>query len=162
MTHGRLAFTAVLLAGGLAGCGAAPAPATPPPPVKPVVTPAAPVAPLAVTPASTAIPEAPALPVPPPVSDYEPKGRRDPFEMLQTRQGATGLTVASTKLTGIIHGATALALVETADGIGFILKTGDTLGDGRLVEIGGDSVVFAVSARPGSTTNRVVLRLATN
>jgi hypothetical protein len=52
-----------------------------------------------------------------------------------------------------------MALVETADGLGYILKPGDTLGDGRLVQVGQDSVVFSVAARRGSTTNRVVLRL---
>jgi hypothetical protein len=77
---------------------------------------------------------------------YEPKGRRDP----------------SAKLTGIVRRANgaALALVETADGLGYILKAGDTLGDGRLVEIGPNNVVFRVPERPGSLTNRVVLSLA--
>ena len=56
-------------------------------------------------------------------------------------------------------GANALALVETSDGIGYILKTGDTLADGRLVEISANTVVFAIAPKPGSTTNKVVLRL---
>lgn len=101
-------------------------------------------------------------PVAPPAQSYEAKGRRDPFETLETREGTGGLNVASTKLTGIVRGQSTLALVETVDGIGYILKPGDTLGDGRLVEIGADSVVFTVTPKPGSTTNRVVLRLATN
>ena len=55
-----------------------------------------------------------------------------------------------------------LALVEAPDGIGYILKPGDTLGDGRLLEIGSDSVVFLVAPKTGAPSNRVVLRLATN
>ena len=74
-----------------------------------------------------------------------------------------GLTVAATRLTGIIRSnRSALALVEAPDGIGYILKPGDTLGDGRLLEIGSDSVVFAVAAKAGAPSNRVVLKLATN
>ena len=65
--------------------------------------------------------------------------------------GPKGLEVATTKLTGIVRGAgTTLALVEAPDGIGYILKPGDTLGDGRVVEIGADTVIFAVAAKPGS------------
>ena len=39
---------------------------------------------------------------------------------------------------------------------------GDTLGDGRLVEIGADNVVFAVATKAGAPPNRVVLKLAAN
>jgi hypothetical protein len=96
-------------------------------------------------------------------ASYEAKGRRDPFVPLDLTGGPKGLEVATTKLTGIVRGArTTLALVEAQDGIGYILKPGDTLGDGRLVEIGADTVVFAVAAKPGSQTNRVVLKLAVN
>jgi hypothetical protein len=96
-------------------------------------------------------------------ASYEPKGRRDPFVALDLSAGPKGLDVATTKLTGIVRSAmTTLALVETQEGIGYILKPGDTLGDGRLVEIGADNVVFAVGAKPGSPTNRVVLKLAAN
>jgi hypothetical protein len=97
------------------------------------------------------------------VPKYESKGRRDPFETLEVREGAGGLTVASTRLTGIVRSnRVALALIEAPDGIGYILKPGDTLGDGRLLEIGSDSVVFVVTAKAGAPNNRVVLRLATN
>jgi hypothetical protein len=93
---------------------------------------------------------------------YDPKGRRDPFIALDLTGGPKGLEVSTTKLTGIVRSArTTLALVETQEGIGYILKPGDTLGDGRLMEIGADNVVFAV-AKPGSPTNRVVLKLAAN
>jgi Tfp pilus assembly protein PilP len=94
---------------------------------------------------------------------YDRKGRRDPFDVLEVRQGAKGVTVSSAKLTGIVRGeGSPLALVETPEGLGYILKTGDTLGDGRLLEIGQDTVVFGVVPTPGENANRVVLRLATN
>jgi hypothetical protein len=97
------------------------------------------------------------------VPKYDPQGRRDPFETLEVREGSGGLTVAATRLTGIVRSnRSALALVEAPDGIGYILKPGDTLGDGRLLEIGSDSVVFVVSPKTGAPSNRVVLRLATN
>ena len=97
------------------------------------------------------------------VPKYDAKGRRDPFETLEVREGSGGLTVAATRLTGIVRSnRSALALVEAPDGIGYILKPGDTLGDGRLLEIGSDSVVFVVAPKSGAPSNRVVLRLATN
>jgi hypothetical protein len=108
---------------------------------------------------TTAVAKAEAEP-PAPVK-WDPRGRRDPFEPPASLEGAAGMTVASAKLTGIVRGnGNSLALVETSDGLGYILKPGDTLADGRLVEIGASSVVFSVVPRPGSTSNRVVLRLA--
>ena len=67
---------------------------------------------------------------------YDARGRRDPFDNLELQlqqkdkeKGRTsGFTVASTKLTGIVRGESLLALVETPDGVGYILKPGDTLG----------------------------------
>jgi hypothetical protein len=128
-------------------------------------TPGAPSASVPSTPGAEAprlVPATPELPTAD-VPDYEVRGRRDPFAMLDVVSGPTGLTVASTRLTGIIRsGQSALALLETSDGIGYILKPGDTLGDGRLVEVSADTAVFAVAARPGAPVNRVVLRLAAN
>jgi hypothetical protein len=148
----------------LTACGGSP----PPPPaaaVKPVgAAPAvAPTPPPAATPAAGPLVSAPAVPDAS-GNQYDPKNRRDPFMSLDVTSGPKGLEVATTKLTGIVRGAgTTLALVETQDGIGYILKPGDTLGDGRLVEIGVDNVIFAVGAKPGSpSTNRVVLKLAAN
>ena len=156
----------------LAACGGSP----PPPPQAMAPKPVAAI-PAAVTPkpaataptpgqAASGAPPAlvtiPAVPTPTGPA-YDPKGRRDPFVVLDVTGGARGLEVSTTKLTGIVRNArSALALVETSDGIGYILKPGDTLGDGRLMEIGADNVVFAVSAKPGSTSNRVVLKLAAN
>jgi hypothetical protein len=152
----------------LTACGGSP----PPPPQAAAPKPAAP-APAAPKPAAPAPAAAPAgqpaplvaLPNVPQATGatYDPKGRRDPFVSPEVTSGPKGLEVASTKLTGIVRSArTTLALVETPDGIGYILKPGDTLGDGRLMEIGADNVVFAVAAKPGSTSNRVVLKLAAN
>lgn len=97
----------------------------------------------------------------PPVQVYDAKGRRDPFDTQQDARDATKtLNVATAKLTGILRGQRAtLALVETPDGLGYILRLGDTLGDGRLVEIGLDNVVFSIAPRPGVITDRVVLKL---
>ena len=91
---------------------------------------------------------------------YEAKGRRDPFAPLEILEGAKTATVAAAKLRGVIRSRTGpVALVDTADGVGYILKPGDTLADGRLIEIGQDSVVFAIVPRPGAATNRVTLTL---
>jgi len=145
----------------LGACGSS---APPPPPPKPLAAPSQAPMPGAPTPgapaaAAEAVPPDPSAAVP----KYQSGGRRDPFETLEVREGSGGLTVAATRLTGIIRSnRSALALVEAPDGIGYILKPGDTLGDGRLLEIGSDSVVFAVAAKAGAPSNRVVLKLATN
>ena len=94
---------------------------------------------------------------------YDARGRRDPFESLESRLGSDRSSVTTAKLTGVIQsGGTALALVETSDGIGYILKPGDTLADGRLLEVGLGTAVFSIAPKPGSTTNRVVLKLASD
>lgn len=149
--------TSIGLATALAACGG-----SPPPPLaqapKPPVAAAPPVATAAKPPLVPAVPE----PAGPEIPKYEIKGRRDPFETLEVKEGA-GSIMTSARLTGIVRSARAtLALVETPEGLGYILKPGDTLGDGRLLEIGSDSVVFQVPPKPGSPTNRVVLKLATN
>jgi hypothetical protein len=151
----------------LTACGGSP----PPPPAavaKPVAAipasaPAQPPAPTSATPGAAPLVASPAMPDAD-GNQYDPKNRRDPFTSLEVTGGPKGLEVATAKLTGIVRGAgTTLALVETQDGIGYILKPGDTLGDGRVVEIGPDNVIFAVAAKPGSpSANRVVLKLAAN
>jgi hypothetical protein len=93
---------------------------------------------------------------------YDPKNRRDPFQSLEVQAKETasaGTLISSSKLTGIVRGQTTFVLVETPEGVGYIMKPGDTLGDGRLVEIGQDNAVFAVASKPGSTSNRVVLTI---
>ena len=125
--------------------------------------PSAPPKPPAASTQPAAAPETPPAEVVVARPKYDPRGRRDPFETLEVREGSGGLTVAATRLTGIVRSnRVALALVEAPDGIGYILKPGDTLGDGRLLEIGSDSVVFVVAPKTGAPSNRVVLRLATN
>jgi len=145
------------------GAVSTPGAQTPGAPTAAVSTPGAPtpgaLTPGALTVAGENVPPDPSAAVP----KYQSRGRRDPFETLEVREGSGGLTVAATRLTGIIRSnRSALALIEAPDGIGYILKPGDTLGDGRLLEIGSDSVVFAVAAKAGAPGNRVVLKLATN
>jgi Tfp pilus assembly protein PilP len=148
----RVMLSSIGLATLLGACGSSQP--TPPPPKPTAAKPAT---------APTAQPAAPAPEEKTAVPKYDPRGRRDPFETLEVREGTGGLTVASTKLTGIVRSnRAALALVEAPDGIGYILKPGDTLGDGRLLEIGSDSVVFTVTSKAGAPSNRVVLKLATN
>jgi len=107
------------------------------------------------SPAQGAVPAAPAAGA----ITYERKGRRDPFEPVQAVQpGMSSPVIAAAQLKGILRGRTPRVVVETPDGLGYILAVGDTLGEGRLIEIQGDSAVFSVSTRVGST-NRVVLRL---
>jgi hypothetical protein len=158
MTERRTAvLTSITVAGLLAGCGGSPPPMPPVAPIPPRPVAAArpaPVAPPIVNPL-----EGTSVDIP----KYEPGGRRDPFEVYQIGEGGGGLTVASTRLTGIVRNArSALALLEAPDGIGYILRPGDTLGDGKLTEIGLDNVVFAVAAKPGVPATRVVLRLLAN
>jgi Tfp pilus assembly protein PilP len=82
---------------------------------------------------------------------------------LEVTGGPKGLTVSSTRLTGIVRSQRGVfALLEGSDGIGYILRPGDTLGDGRLIEIDADSAVFTVVPRPGAPPNRVTLRLKTD
>jgi hypothetical protein len=142
----------------LGACGNPP----PPPPIAVAPIPPRPVA--AATPAQVAPPVV--NPLEGNTSDmpnYEAQGRRDPFEVYEVREGSGGLSVSSTRLTGIVRNARiALALVEAPDGIGYIMRQGDTLGDGTLTDIGLDSVVFAVAAKPGAPATRVVLRLLGN
>lgn len=132
---------------------AAPAPAMPAPAQPGAPSPLV-ASPAAVAAAATAA-SGPAIP------KYAAQGRRDPFESLENRHGSDRSTIAAAKLTGVIHGNTGpLALVETADGIGYILRPGDTIADGRLVEVGFNSAMFSLAPRPGAATNRVVLKLA--
>jgi hypothetical protein len=163
-------LTAIFAVLALSACNRAsgPAPATP---VAPSVTalPASPAAPA--TAARTATADAAGAPmtasaiqtsVAPAAIKYEARGRRDPFAPLAAIEGSKTSTVAAARLRGVIQsGRGPVALVDTSDGVGYILKHGDTLADGRLVEISQDSVVFALAPRPGMGTNRVILKLPT-
>jgi len=133
-----------------------PAPAAPPPAATP--PPSAP-GPAAVAPAPAGVltqaPELPRTPAP----TYDTRGRRDPFEVLETREGAPGTSVNAARLAGVVRSQSGpMALIETPDGLGYILRPGDTLGEGRLLEVLVDSVVFTVPMKHGGTS-RVVLKL---
>lgn len=144
-----VAGTAVAL---LAGCGGG---APPPPPA--AVAPAAPAAP-----ASVVRPKEPDSKALPPIA-YEPKGRRDPFTPIFLGKDNAALSVSSVKLTGVVGGRGGLmALVEAPDGIGYILKPGDALGDGRVTGITPNSVTFAVAARGSQSSSSLTLRLPEN
>jgi hypothetical protein len=138
----------------LAGCGGS----TPPTPA-----PAA-VAPAPATPAPVVRPKEPdsGKATLPPIA-YEPKGRRDPFTPIFLGKDNAALSVSAVKLTGVVGGRGGLmALVEAPDGIGYILKPGDALGDGRVTGITPNSVTFAVSARGSQSASSLTLRLPEN
>ena len=154
MKHGRAGLVVVVgvVATMAAGCGGG----TPPPPA--AGTPAAPAAA-----APVVRPKEPeggkALP---PIA-YEPKGRRDPFTPIFVGKDNVGLSVSAVKLTGVVGGGGGLmALVEAPDGIGYILKPGDALGDGRVTGITPTSVTFAVQARGSQSASSLTLRLPEN
>lgn len=151
------------LIGLLAGCGGPPAP--PPAPPRPAATPAPAAPPRPAPPGQPAAAPPVAMPKEPETKPLEPmayeaKGRRDPFASLATAEGAKGLTVASVKLVGILQGRRErLALVEAPDGLGYILRNGDQIGDGRVMQVGRDSLTFSVTPRPGLPATSVVKRL---
>jgi hypothetical protein len=100
-------------------------------------------------------------PLPPIV--YDPKGRRDPFTPIFLGKDNAAISVSAVKLTGVVGGPGALlALVEAPDGIGYILKPGDALGDGRVTAITPNSVTFAVQARGSQNASSLTLRLPEN
>ncbi|MBI3081159.1 MAG: pilus assembly protein PilP [candidate division NC10 bacterium] len=114
----------------------APAP-TPAPPPRPAQAPAAPKPATAVEPRFT----------------YQPEGRRDPFRNIldarMVEEGADGIDYSSLKVAGIVWQRQGyFALVETADGLGHILRVNDPLGKtGRVRQITAESVVIEVRAK---------------
>jgi hypothetical protein len=142
----------------LSGCGGAP-PSPPPAAAKPAPGEAATTT-AAAKPGPVALPKEPeAGPALPPLS-YDAKGRRDPFVPIVLAKDKPGLSIMTFKLTGVIGSRPPLALVEASDGIGYILKPGDTLGDGRVTEITQSTVTFAVGAKSGQAATTTTLRLA--
>jgi hypothetical protein len=143
----------------LGGCGGGEPPAPPAKLPTPAAAPAAP-APGATGAAAMRPLDPGAGPALPPLA-YDAKNRRDPFSPIALTAEAKGLNVTAAKLVGIIQGRRdTLALVEGADGVGYILKSGDALGNGRVTGITGTTVTFAVSAQPGQGPTTVTLRLA--
>jgi hypothetical protein len=139
----------------LGGCSGTEPPAAPPKPPTPAATPVAPAAPGA----ATVRPLDPgAGRVLPPMA-YDAKGRRDPFTPVSLASESKGINVTAAKLVGIVRAPQGnLALVEGPDGVGYILKNGDGLGNGRVTGITATTVTFAVAAQPGQATT-VTLRL---
>jgi Tfp pilus assembly protein PilP len=155
MMHARTALglvvgTVAVLAAGCGGGSPTPPPAA--------VTTAAPAAP-----APVVRPKEPETKKALPAIAYEPKGRRDPFTPIFLGKDNAGLSVAAVKLSGIVGGRGGLmALVEAPDGIGYILKPGDALGDGRVTGITPSSVTFAVLPRGSQGSTNLTLRLPEN
>ena len=90
---------------------------------------------------------------------YDAKGRHDPFVPVSLAGEAKGVNVTAAKLVGIVRAPQGnMALVEGPDGVGYILKSGDGLGNGRVTGITATTVTFAVAAQPGQATT-VTLRL---
>jgi hypothetical protein len=143
----------------LGACGGGEPPPAPP---KPPVPAAAPVAPPAVGgPGAAAVrPLDPGAGKALPPVAYDGKNRRDPFAPVSLQTEAKGINVTAAKLVGIVEGRQGtLALVEGPDGVGYILKSGDALGNGRVTGITRTTVTFAVSAQPGQGPTTVTLRL---
>jgi len=145
---------AFALAAWLGGCSGAEPPAAPPKP--PAAAPAPPPAP---GPAAVR-PLDPGAGRPLPPMAYDAKGRRDPFAPVALAGEGKGINIAAAKLVGIVLGLNnALALVEGPDGVGYILRAGDGLGNGRVTSITSSTVTFAVGAQPGQGPSTVTLRL---
>jgi hypothetical protein len=149
----------MLIVGALAaGCGAGPSVPvavgnTPPP--QQAVAQSAP-APKSGAPAPKGS-EAARPPLPP--MTYDAKGRRDPFTPIQiAKEKITGLDVSTVKLVGVISGSHLLALVEAPDGLGYIVKSGDVLGNGRVTDVAPTSITFTVAGADKKDTS-LTLRL---
>jgi Tfp pilus assembly protein PilP len=141
------------------GCGGG-SPPTPPPAAGSPGPGAAATATAAAKPAPVALPKEPEPGAPLSPLSYDAKGRRDPFVPIVLAKDKPGLSILTFKLTGVIGSRPPLALVEASDGIGYILKPGDTLGDGRVTEITQSTVTFTVAAKSGQAATTTTLRLA--
>ena len=143
----------------LGACGGGEPPPAPPKPPVPAAAPVAP--PVAGGPGAAAVrPLDPGAGKALPPVAYDGKNRRDPFAPVSLATEAKGINVTAAKLVGIVEGRQGtLALVEGPDGVGYILKSGDALGNGRVTGITRTTVTFAVSAQPGQGPTTVTLRL---
>lgn len=154
ITH-RRNLGALAAAALLGGCSGTEPPAAPPKPPTPAATPVAPTAPGA----AAVRPLDPGAGRSLPPMAYDAKGRRDPFAPVSLAGESKGINVTAAKLVGIVRAPQGnLALVEGPDGVGYILKNGDGLGNGRVTGITATAVTFAVAAQPGQATT-VTLRL---
>jgi len=145
-------LTGAALLGGCSGTEPPPAPPKPPTPAAAAATPG--------TPAAAVRPLDPGAGRELPPLAYDAKGRRDPFAPISLAGESRGINVTAAKLVGIVRSSQgALALVEGPDGVGYILKSGDGLGNGRVTGITATTVTFAVAAQPGQGPTTVTLRL---
>ena len=111
-------------------------------------------------PMPTVAPRIPEAGPPLPPLSYEGKGRRDPFvPIASSGEKSSGIDVRTAKLVGVIEGWQPLALVEAPDGLGYILKPGDMLGNCRVTDIARGLVTFTVPGRAGQRESSVTLRL---
>ncbi len=159
---GSRAALVVLAAVVTAACGgtapspvpaAAPAGAAP----KPAAAPASP------TPVAVAVPkDKDGAPLP--LMAYDSKGRRDPFApIVLAKEETRPLNLGPVKLVGIVQGRTSLlALVETPDGLGYILKPGDVLGEGQVANISPRSVTFMLASRSSRQVASLTLKLVSD
>lgn len=144
----------------LGACGGAEPPPPPPKAAAPVAAPVAPPVPPRAPGATAVRPLDPGSGAALPAIAYDAKNRRDPFSPVSLASEAKGINVTAAKLVGIVQGrGGTLALVEGPDGVGYILKSGDALGNGRVTGITGSTVTFAVAAQPGQGPTTVTLRL---
>lgn len=132
MTTGRRALL-VLLVTALPAIGQAPAPTAPPAAVEP--------------------PKGPEYEATAPTYQYEVGGRRDPFRSLLVRNtterthlrppGLTGVMVDEIDLQGTIRTKSGwMAFVRSSDNRSYVLRKGQALFDGEVLEITASEVLF--------------------
>ncbi len=126
-------------------------------------------------PADSGLPADSASPARQTAYPYRARGRRDPFGLPRAPAplppaaptarplGLKGQRVSELKLVGLVEaGGEYTALATGRRDRSFLLKKGDRLFDGRVLEIGGDGVVFSERVEgddTGKRTRRVVRKL---
>jgi type IV pilus assembly protein PilO len=98
---------------------------------------------------------------------YAARGRRDPFSQASVPAGGSAdraqrprPLITSAALTGIVRGPDGpLALVETPDGLGYILRAGDGIEEARVIRIDQQSVLFTLPPAAGRPGEEIVLVL---
>lgn len=99
------------------------------------------------------------------VIEYQSWGRRDPFTQLVDRSRAGYMpgevpNVETLRLVGVLKARDgSSALLEDYEGYGYILKDGDQVKNGYVVQIGQDKIIFQIKEYGWSRT--IALRLET-
>jgi len=93
---------------------------------------------------------------------YNPMNRRDPFVPLVTKEGymatAGALNTEDLALIGTMWGSSGrVALVKDSGEKGYVLKPGDRVAGGKVLEVKEDAVIFEINAY--GTISRMTLRL---